>query len=67
MAKRAATSTAPSVAEALPDQQTATRARLKEAQDDLEAQIDVQYPQLTEDGIVPLVMHGHLRKMGFAA
>jgi type I restriction enzyme M protein len=38
------------------DQQAATKARLKTAQDDLEAKLDAKYPTLTEDEIKTLVV-----------
>ena len=38
------------------DQQTDAKTRLKTAQDDLEAQLDAKYPQLTEDEIKTLVV-----------
>ncbi len=41
---------------ALLDQQAVARARLKTAQDDLEAKLDAQYPRLTEDEIKTLVV-----------
>lgn len=41
---------------ALLDQQTAAKARLKTAQDDLEAKLDAKYPMLTEDDIKTLVV-----------
>jgi type I restriction enzyme M protein len=41
---------------ALLDQQTDTKARLKAAQDDLEAKLDAKYPKLTEDDIKTLVV-----------
>ena len=41
---------------ALLDQQADVKARLKAAQDDLEAKIDAKYPKLTEDDIKTLVV-----------
>ncbi len=41
---------------ALLDQQTRTKARLKAAQEDLDAKIDAKYPTLTEDEIKTLVV-----------
>ncbi len=41
---------------ALLDQQAETKARLKAAQDDLEAKLDAKYPMLTEDEIKVLVV-----------
>ena len=41
---------------ALLDQQGDTKARLKTAQDDLEAKLDAKYPKLTEDEIKTLVV-----------
>ena len=41
---------------ALLDQQADTKARLKAAQDDLEAKLDAKYPTLTEDEIKTLVV-----------
>jgi type I restriction enzyme M protein len=41
---------------ALLDQQTKTKARLKAAQEDLDAKIDAKYPTLTEDEIKTLVV-----------
>jgi type I restriction enzyme M protein len=41
---------------ALLDQQADAKARLKAAQDDLEAKVDAKYPQLTEDDIKTLVV-----------
>ena len=41
---------------ALLDQQTDAKARLKAAQDDLDAKLDAKYPKLTEDEIETLVV-----------
>ena len=41
---------------ALLDQQADAKARLKTAQDDLEAKLDAKYPTLTEDDIKTLVV-----------
>ena len=41
---------------ALLDQQADTKARLKAAQEDLEAKLDAKYPSLTEDDIKTLVV-----------
>jgi type I restriction enzyme M protein len=38
------------------EKQAAVKARLKAAQEDLDAKLDAKYPQLTEDGIKTLVV-----------